>query len=94
MILMCSLIRFARILLNIFASIFINEIGLKFSFLVGSSCVQIPKQYKGLCSFKDNAPNPQKTGGSREFRGQVDIHMETRAGEEVWDMEQSECRGG
>ena len=30
-ILMCSWIRFARILLSIFASIFIREIGLKFS---------------------------------------------------------------
>ena len=37
-ILMCSWIRFARILLSIFASIFIREIGLKFSFFVGSLC--------------------------------------------------------
>jgi hypothetical protein len=36
--LMCSLIQFARILLIIFASIFINEIDLKFSVLVGSLC--------------------------------------------------------
>ena len=36
--LMCSWIRFARILLRIFASIFIREIGLKFSFFVGSLC--------------------------------------------------------
>jgi hypothetical protein len=36
--LMCSWIRFARILLNIFAWIFIREIGLKFSFFVGSLC--------------------------------------------------------
>ena len=36
--LMCSWIRFARILLSIFASIFIREIGLKFSFFVGSLC--------------------------------------------------------
>jgi len=34
----CSWIRFARILLSIFASIFIREIGLKFSFFVGSLC--------------------------------------------------------
>ena len=33
---MCSWIRWARILLSIFASIFIRGIGLKFSFLVGS----------------------------------------------------------
>jgi hypothetical protein len=36
----------------------------------------------GLCSFRDDAPNPQETGGLREFRGQVgwgwgDIHVET-----------------
>ena len=37
-ILMCSWIRFVRILLNIFALIFIREIGLKFSFFVGSLC--------------------------------------------------------
>jgi hypothetical protein len=36
--LMCSLIRFARILLSIFASVFIREICLKFSFFVGSLC--------------------------------------------------------
>jgi hypothetical protein len=34
--LMFSWIQFARILLSIFASIFIREIGLKFSFFVGS----------------------------------------------------------
>ena len=28
----------------------------------------------GLCSFKDDAPNPQKTRGPREFRGQVGLH--------------------
>ena len=37
-ILMCSWIQFARILLNIFLSMFIREVGLKFSFLVGSLC--------------------------------------------------------
>jgi hypothetical protein len=37
-ILMCSWIQFARILSSIFASIFIREIGLKFSFFVGSLC--------------------------------------------------------
>jgi hypothetical protein len=25
----------------------------------------------GLCSFRDDAPNPQETGGPREFKGQV-----------------------
>ena len=37
-IFMCSWILFARILLSIFASIFIREIGLKFSVFVGSLC--------------------------------------------------------
>jgi hypothetical protein len=37
-ILMCSWIRLARILLSIFAPIFIREIGLKFSIFVGSLC--------------------------------------------------------
>jgi hypothetical protein len=37
-VLMCSWIPFARILLSIFALIFISEIGLKFSFFVGSLC--------------------------------------------------------
>ena len=36
--LMCYWIRLARILLSIFASIFIREIGLKFSIFVGSFC--------------------------------------------------------
>jgi hypothetical protein len=25
----------------------------------------------GLCSIRDDSPNPQETGGSRTFRGQV-----------------------
>ena len=37
-LLICSWIQFARILLSIFASMFISEIGLKFSFLVRSLC--------------------------------------------------------
>ena len=37
-VLMCSWIRLARTLLRIFASIFIREIGLKFSIFVGSFC--------------------------------------------------------
>ena len=36
--LICSWIQFAKVLFNIFASIFIREIGLKFSFFVGSLC--------------------------------------------------------
>ena len=36
--LMCSWIRLGRTLLRIFASIFITEIGLKFSFFVGCLC--------------------------------------------------------
>jgi hypothetical protein len=38
MFLTCSWVQFARILLSIFVLIFISEIGLKFSFLVGSLC--------------------------------------------------------
>jgi hypothetical protein len=37
-VLMCSWIQFGRILLSSFVSIFIREIGLKFSFFVGSLC--------------------------------------------------------
>jgi hypothetical protein len=37
-LLMCSWIRLGRTLLIIFASIFIREIGLKFSIFVGSFC--------------------------------------------------------
>ena len=37
-VLMCSWIWLARILLSIFASIFIRAIGLKFFFFVGSLC--------------------------------------------------------
>jgi hypothetical protein len=47
-----------------------------------------------LCSFRDDAPNSQETGGPREFRGQVrwggGIFIETGGGKEVWDVEQSE----
>jgi hypothetical protein len=34
----------------------------------------------GLCSFRDDAPNSQETGGPREFRGQVGLGW---GGEEV-----------
>jgi hypothetical protein len=37
-VLMCSWIQLARILLSIFVSIFLREIGLKFSVFVGSLC--------------------------------------------------------
>jgi hypothetical protein len=37
-VLMCSWIGFGSILLNIFVSMFIKEIGLKFSFFVDSLC--------------------------------------------------------
>ena len=49
-----------------------------------------------MCSFRVVAPNPQETGGPREFSSHVEwggggIHMETGWGdEEVWDVEQSE----
>ena len=34
----------------------------------------------GLCSFRDDAPNPEETGGPREFRGQVGYEM----GVSIW----------
>jgi hypothetical protein len=53
----------------------------------------------GLCSFRDKACNPQETGGSREFGGQVGWAVGTstwrKVGiEEVWDLEQSEGGSG
>jgi hypothetical protein len=49
----------------------------------------------GLCSFRDDASNPQEIGSLRKFRGHVGwgwgLHVETEWGEEeVWDMEKSE----
>jgi hypothetical protein len=49
----------------------------------------------GLCSFRDDAPNLQESGGPREFRGQVGWGLGASmwrrwGGEEVWDVEQSE----
>jgi hypothetical protein len=52
----------------------------------------------GLCSTRDDVPNPQETGDLREFRGQVGWgwggkwgHPRGDWGEEkVQDMEQSE----
>ena len=52
----------------------------------------------GLGSVREDAPNPQETGGPREFRGLVewggDILVETEGQRGVWDMEQSEGRPG
>jgi hypothetical protein len=49
----------------------------------------------GLGSVREDVPNPQETGGSREFRGLLGwrvcggaILMETEDREEVWDIEQ------
>ena len=48
-------------------------------------------------SVREDSPNPQETGGPREFRGQVGwglwgvyILMKTGHREEVWDVEQLE----
>jgi hypothetical protein len=50
----------------------------------------------GLGSIKDDAPNPQETGGPREFAGQVGLGMEVgtfscrqEGREEVWGVGQS-----
>ena len=47
-----------------------------------------------MCSFRCDVPNPQETGGPKEFRGQVAWGIGTsmwRQGgrEDVWDVEQS-----
>jgi hypothetical protein len=44
---------------------------------------------------REDAPNPQVTGGAREFRGLLgggcmDILVEIGGREELWDVEQSE----
>jgi hypothetical protein len=45
---------------------------------------------------REDAPNPQETGGPREFRGLVVVVgvrislWRQGSGEEVWDVEQSE----
>jgi hypothetical protein len=31
----------------------------------------IHRRLLGLCSFRDDAPNPQETGGPKEYRGQM-----------------------
>jgi hypothetical protein len=33
--------------------------------------IQYSRGFLSLCSFRNDAPNPQATGGPREFRGQV-----------------------
>jgi hypothetical protein len=33
------------------------------------------RELPGLCSFRDDTPNPQETGGPREFRGQMGTFM-------------------
>ena len=49
-------------------------------------------QQRTARSFRDEAPNPQETGGPREFKGlgveYGDILRETGGREEVRDMEQ------
>ena len=60
-----------------------------------------------MCSVKEDTPNPQETGGSREWGGLVRYRVcwwrhpcgdVSGAGEEIWDVEQSkdrvECEGG
>ena len=44
-----------------------------------------------MCSFGDDAPNPQETGGPREFRGQMGCGggmWRQGSREEVWDVDQ------
>ena len=66
--------------------------------LIGGPQRTFSRGLLSLCSFRDNAPDPQEAGGPREFRGQVgwggNIHMATGEGEEVWDVQQSEGRRG
>ena len=38
----------------------------------------------GLCSFRDDAPNPQETGGPKEFRGQMGLGWGHPCGEGMW----------
>jgi hypothetical protein len=50
-----------------------------------------------LCSFRDDAPNPQETGGPGEYRGQMGFGVgistwRQGGGDEAWDMEQLEGR--
>jgi hypothetical protein len=51
-----------------------------------------------MCSFRDDIPNPQETGGLREFRSQVECGVASMyrqgGGKEVWDIEPSESGWG
>jgi hypothetical protein len=54
---------------------------------------------QGLGSITEDAPNPQETGGPREFIGLLRWVVGTSScrqegGEEVWDVEESEGRLG
>ena len=49
------------------------------------------RRLPGLCSFRDDSPNPQEIEDPREFSGQVGWRMRTsmwtqKGGEEVWDV--------
>jgi len=50
-----------------------------------------------LGSIKEDAPNPQETGGPREFRGLVVVGTSSWrqwVREEIWDVEQSDSGPG
>ena len=52
---------------------------------------------QGLCSFRDDAPNPQQTGGSKEFQVVWGVGSSTWrqvGAEEVWDVQQLEGGSG
>jgi hypothetical protein len=38
-----------------------------------SMLLLVIEEFPGLCSFRDDASNPQENGGPREFRGQVGV---------------------
>ena len=61
--------------------------------IYGSPNTHTVEDFLGLCSFRDDAPNPQETRGPREFRSQEGWGVGTSrwrqgGGEEVWDVEQ------
>jgi hypothetical protein len=41
-------------------------------------------QQMDMCSIRDDAPNPQETGGPREFRGQVGSGWGRTCGDSGW----------
>jgi hypothetical protein len=52
-----------------------------------------------VCSFRDDAPNPQETGSPQGIKrsgwvGGEGIHMGTGGWGKVWDVEQSESGWG